>query len=109
MTFLEVRPAWTPFLLNTKGKMEILMTLFEMGLLAQAGLETGLGKIVNYIRLISMILCLGALIYSGITFATGRVEAALWGLVGGGICGLSWVITQKLYEAGGAQTLEIPL
>jgi len=89
--------------------MELLLTVFEMGLLAQAGLEDGLGKIVNYVRQISMLLCLGALIYSGITFATGRVEAALWGLAGAGICGLSWIITQKFFEAGGAQTLDIPL
>ena len=89
--------------------MELLLTSFEMGLLAQAEIGEGLGKIVNYIRLISMLLCLGALIYSGVTFATGRVEAALWGLVGGGICGLSWIITQKFFEAGGAQSLDIPL
>ena len=89
--------------------MELLLTAFEMSLLAQVEIGEGLGKIVNYIRLVSMLLCLGALIYSGVTFATGRVEAALWGLAGGGICGLSWIITKKFFEAGGAQTLDIPL
>lgn len=85
------------------------MNMESLTILAQSGFREGLGEIVNVIRLVSMVLCLGALIFSGVTFALGRVEAALWGLGGAGICGLAWVITQKLYEAGGSQSLDIPL
>jgi len=90
--------------------METLLTNMEtVTFLAQAGFEEGLGGIVNIIRQVSMVLCLGALIFAGVSFAIGRIEAALWGLGGGGICGLAWVITQKLYEAGGSEALDIPL
>ena len=85
------------------------MNLELLTIVAQSSFREGLGEIVNVIRLVSMILCFGALIYSGVNFAIGRVESALWGLGGAGICGLAWVITQKLYEAGGADTIDIPL
>jgi len=72
--------------------MNIVLELFSdpgFALLAQAGLEPGLGSIFRLLRMISLLLAVAALVIAGIMFGTGRVEAALFGVTAAGILGLA--------------------
>ncbi len=70
-------------------------TVFEMfsdpgfALLAQAGVENGIGGILRLLRMISYLLAVASLVIAGIMFGTGRVEAALYGVTAAGILGLA--------------------
>ena len=70
----------------------LVLELFSdpgFALLAQAGVETGLGGILRLLRMISYLLAVAALVVAGIMFGTGRVESAIFGVMAAGILGLA--------------------
>ena len=70
--------------------------------LAQAdGLGSGIKTILTLLRMIAFLLAVGALIISGIMFAQGRVEAAIYGVVAAGILALSGAIVNFAFSKTG--------
>ena len=61
----------------------------SFALLAQTGLEPGLGSVLRLIRMISYLLAVVCLVVSGISFALGKTDAALFGVTASGILALA--------------------
>ena len=78
--------------------MKFSIYFYSNGILL-GDLVTGLGKVAGVINAISVLLFFGALVMSGLMFASGRTEYLKYGLIGAGIGGLAWVIVQTMFQA----------
>lgn len=83
-------------------------TADTLNIIAQTGLEDGIGNIIRLLRIVAFMLAVGALIIAGIMFAQGRVEAAIYGVVAAGLLALSGAIVKFAFEQTG-DDLGIPL
>jgi hypothetical protein len=81
--------------------MDMLLTLFDAGLLAQITMPEGFRNIMGILRAFAAVLAVGALIFSGIAFATGRVDSALWGITAAGILGISVALVKVIFDGTG--------
>lgn len=81
--------------------MELYHTIIEGGLLAQVSMPEGFRNIMGILRAFAAVLAVGALIFSGIAFAGGRVESALWGIIAAGILGISIALVKVIFESTG--------
>jgi hypothetical protein len=73
--------------------------------LAQATNETSLAGqmsgIVNILNMVGLVLAFGGLLFAAVMFMMGQTERVLYGLVGAGIGGLSFIIVKVMFNSGG--------
>lgn len=76
--------------------------------LAQAGTEANLAGnmsgVVSILNMVGLVLAFGGLLFSAVMFMMGQTERVLYGLVGAGIGGLSFVIVKVMFAAGNSGT-----
>lgn len=70
-------------------------------ILAQTNFNTSMSSALGVINSICAVLCFGALISAVIMYMMGRTEYMKQALVGAAVAGLSWVIVQTFFSAGG--------
>ncbi|MES2593952.1 MAG: hypothetical protein V4662_01380 [Verrucomicrobiota bacterium] len=72
--------------------------------LAQTGTEQTLAgnmsSIVSILNMVGLVLAFGGLLFAAVMFMMGQTERVLYGLVGAGIGGLSFVIVKVMFNAG---------
>ncbi|MEN3940309.1 hypothetical protein WJU23_03370 [Prosthecobacter sp. SYSU 5D2] len=85
------------------------MLRFTMPLAAasdSSGLAGTMGGIINILNLVGLVLAFGGLLFSAVMFMMGQTERVLYGLVGAGIGGLSFVIVKVMFStAGGSEDI----
>lgn len=81
--------------------MDLFLTIIDWGILAQVTMPEGFRNIMGILRAFAAVLAVGALIFSGIAFATGRVESALWGIIAAGILGISVALVKVIFDGTG--------
>lgn len=70
---------------------------FMPSILAQSGnLEGEVDGAISHIKTFALLLAVAAMIIAGFSFATGRVEVALYALVGGAMMGLAPTLAKLL-------------
>ena len=69
-----------------------------------SGLADTMGGIVNILNLVGLVLAFGGLLFSAVMFMMGQTERVLYGLVGAGIGGLSFVIVKVMFSTAGGGT-----
>lgn len=78
-------------------------------ILAQAGgFNQAMGQAVGIINAICLVLVFGGLVAAAVMYMTGRTEVMKHALVGAAVAGLSWVIVNTFFSAGG-QTANIQI
>ncbi len=71
---------------------------------ALAGTMSG---IVNILNMVGLVLAFGGLLFAAVMFMMGQTERVLYGLVGAGIGGLSFIIVKVMFNAsGGSENIE---
>lgn len=65
------------------------------------GLADTMGGIINILNLVGLVLAFGGLLFSAVMFMMGQTERVLYGLVGAGIGGLSFVIVKVMFSTAG--------
>ena len=81
--------------------MDLVQTIIDASHLAQITMPEGFRNIIGYLRAFAAVLAVGGLIASGIMFAVGRVEAAIWGIVAAGILGISVALVKVIFDGTG--------
>lgn len=79
--------------------------------LAQAGDETTLAGnmsgVVSILNMVGLVLAFGGLLFSAVMFMMGQTERVLYGLVGAGIGGLSFIIVKVMFtSSGGTENID---
>ena len=81
--------------------MELYQIIIDASFLAQVTMPEGFRNIMGILRAFAAVLAVGALIFSGIAFAAGRVESALWGITAAGILGVSVALVKVIFDSTG--------
>jgi len=72
--------------------------------LAQGGtqdvLAGNMSGVVSILNMVGLVLAFGGLLFSAVMFMMGQTERVLYGLVGAGIGGLSFIIVKVMFNAG---------
>ncbi len=68
---------------------------------SSADLAENFSGIINIINMVGLVLAFGGLIFSAVMFMMGQTERVLYGLVGAGIGGLSFIIVKVMFGTGG--------
>lgn len=76
-------------------------------ILAQAGLEPAIGKVLNVLRIVTILFAVIGVVYAGIQLFLGNISTALFGLLGAGLMAIATVIVNSLYDSiqGGITTI----
>jgi len=56
--------------------------------------------IINILNLVGLVLAFGGLLFAAVMFMMGQTERVLYGLVGAGIGGLSFIIIKVMFSVG---------
>jgi hypothetical protein len=79
---------------------------FTMPLMA-AGSSDLTGKfsgVINILNLVGLVLAFGGLLFAAVMFMMGQTERVLYGLVGAGIGGLSFIIIKVMFSTAGGSS-----
>lgn len=81
---------------------------FSMPLAAASGdLTDKFSGIINIINMVGLVLAFGGLLFAAVMFMMGQTERVLYGLVGAGIGGLSFIIIKVMFStAGGSSDID---
>ncbi len=81
---------------------------FSMPLAAASGdLTDKFSGIINIINMVGLVLAFGGLLFAAVMFMMGQTERVLYGLVGAGIGGLSFIIIKVMFStAGGSADID---
>lgn len=60
--------------------------------------------VVNILNLVGLVLAFGGLLFAAVMFMMGQTERVLYGLVGAGIGGLSFLIVKVMFSTAGGST-----
>ncbi len=63
-----------------------------------------MGGIIGILNLVGLVLAFGGLLFAAVMFMMGQTERVLYGLVGAGIGGLSFVIVKVMFASAGGTT-----
>jgi hypothetical protein len=75
---------------------------FSMPLAASSGdLTEKFSGIINIINMVGLVLAFGGLLFAAVMFMMGQTERVLYGLVGAGIGGLSFIIIKVMFSTAG--------
>lgn len=86
-----------------KTKLHKMKTLV---VLAETDLATGLGKVVGLIQSVSMVILVASLVVAGVSVTSGRIEYVKYGIIGGALAALAWVLVKALFSMVGT---DIPI
>jgi len=67
--------------------------------LGQVELMQTVNEVIRIFRLISLMLAVIGVVYSGYQFSQGNIASAGYGIIGAGIIGLSAVIVASIFDA----------
>lgn len=81
---------------------------FTMPLAATSSdLTESFSGIINILNLVGLVLAFGGLLFAAVMFMMGQTERVLYGLVGAGIGGLSFIIIKVMFStAGGSDDVD---
>jgi len=65
------------------------------------------GGIINILNLVGLVLAFGGLLFAAVMFMMGQTERVLYGLVGAGIGGLSFIIIKVMFDTGAGNNSDI--
>jgi hypothetical protein len=75
---------------------------FSMPLAASSDdLTEKFSGIINIINMVGLVLAFGGLLFAAVMFMMGQTERVLYGLVGAGIGGLSFIIIKVMFSTAG--------
>jgi hypothetical protein len=75
---------------------------FSLPLAAGTGeLHDKFSGIINIINMVGLVLAFGGLLFAAVMFMMGQTERVLYGLVGAGIGGLSFIIIKVMFSTAG--------
>lgn len=78
---------------------------FTMPLAAGSSDLTGkFSGIINILNLVGLVLAFGGLLFAAVMFMMGQTERVLYGLVGAGIGGLSFIIIKVMFSTAGGSS-----
>ena len=60
--------------------------------------------IINILNLVGLVLAFGGLLFAAVMFMMGQTERVLYGLVGAGIGGLSFIIIKVMFSTAGGSS-----
>lgn len=86
---------------STKAGAATLQVMPAVMLAQATSFNTSMSSALGIINSICAVLCFGALISAVIMYMMGRTEFMKQALVGAAVAGLSWVIVQTFFNAGG--------
>ncbi len=95
-----------PIAISTFGTniLRFTMPLAQTNETSLAGQMSG---IVNILNMVGLVLAFGGLLFAAVMFMMGQTERVLYGLVGAGIGGLSFIIVKVMFNsAGGSDNIE---
>ena len=81
--------------------MHLIHSIVEFSALAQISIPEGFKNIMPILRAFAALLAVAALIFAGISFATGRVESSLYGIIAAGILGVSVALVKVIFDGTG--------
>ncbi|MEQ1751610.1 MAG: hypothetical protein ABL974_19465 [Prosthecobacter sp.] len=84
--------------------LKFSMPLAAASVSKSADLTGKFSGIINIINMVGLVLAFGGLIFSAVMFMMGQTERVLYGLVGAGIGGLSFVIVKVMFGTAGGST-----
>lgn len=91
--------------------LRFTMPLAQGSASTSSGLAGTMGGIIGILNLVGLVLAFGGLLFAAVMFMMGQTERVLYGLVGAGIGGLSFVIVKVMFSSAGGttdiQTLEM--
>lgn len=61
--------------------------------------------IINILNLVGLVLAFGGLLFAAVMFMMGQTERVLYGLVGAGIGGLSFIIIKVMFQTSSGSSL----
>lgn len=86
------------------------LKFLQMGnYLGAADFKGQFSKVVGILNVIGMVLCFAGFVFGAAMFMGGRTEMAKYGLIGGMLGGLSWVIVKFFFEQGSGETIDVEL
>jgi hypothetical protein len=96
----------SPIAISTLGFniLKFSMPLAAASTSSSADLTGKFSGIINIINMVGLVLAFGGLIFSAVMFMMGQTERVLYGLVGAGIGGLSFVIVKVMFGTAGGST-----
>lgn len=78
---------------------------FTMPLAASSSdLTDKFSGIINILNLVGLVLAFGGLLFAAVMFMMGQTERVLYGLVGAGIGGLSFIIIKVMFSTAGGSS-----
>lgn len=102
VTILNLQYSMSPIAISTAG---LHLLRFTMPLAATSSDLSGqMGGIVNILNMVGLVLAFGGLLFAAVMFMMGQTERVLYGLVGAGIGGLSFLIVKVMFNAGGGSS-----
>lgn len=81
--------------------LQFTLPLAEGAATNSSALFSKFGGILNILNLVGLVLAFGGLIFAAVMFMMGQTERVLYGLVGAGIGGLSFIIIKVMFATGG--------
>ena len=90
----------SPIAISTLGA-NILRFSMPLAATASGDLAGKFSGIINIINLVGLVLAFGGLLFAAVMFMMGQTERVLYGLVGAGIGGLSFIIIKVMFSTGG--------
>ncbi|MEZ5386771.1 MAG: hypothetical protein R3F13_14760 [Prosthecobacter sp.] len=78
---------------------------FTMPLAASSSdLTDKFSGVINILNLVGLVLAFGGLLFAAVMFMMGQTERVLYGLVGAGIGGLSFIIIKVMFSTAGGSS-----
>lgn len=96
----------SPVAISLAGAHMLRFTIPLASAADSGGLGDTMGGIINILNMVGLVLAFGGLLFSAVMFMMGQTERVLYGLVGAGIGGLSFVIVKVMFStAGGTEDI----
>ena len=97
----------SPIAISTVGLNLLRFTMPLAANSTSSDLAGTMGGIVNILNMVGLVLAFGGLLFAAVMFMMGQTERVLYGLVGAGIGGLSFIIVKVMFNtAGGSADID---
>lgn len=96
----------SPIAISTAG-LSLLRFTMPLAAASSSDLADTMGGVVNILNMVGLVLAFGGLLFAAVMFMMGQTERVLYGLVGAGIGGLSFIIVKVMFNtAGGSADID---
>lgn len=97
----------SPIAISTAGLNLLRFTMPLAQNSSTTDLANTMGGVVNILNMVGLVLAFGGLLFAAVMFMMGQTERVLYGLVGAGIGGLSFIIVKVMFNtAGGSADID---